>query len=348
MSPAQTALRTACAITAALLVGACDREDIHAYRAPKAPPPVRAKGAAPVSQKVAWDVPEGWRTVESNQQVRIATFRAGPGDGVEVSVTAFPGDVGGLLANVNRWRTQVGLEPAQESDLPTIVKTVRGQSGDVSLLDLEGKNGQHVLAAIAKPGDGQSWFIKATGTPETVAPLRESFEKFASSVRLGSEKPAPSAMTAPGAPPVAPSAASGEVAERLGAWKPPATWAKDAIASGVVAAAFNIKNPQGDVRVTATSLAGDGGGVLMNVNRWREQLSLPAVATLSEQPTTTPGNGATEVDLVDANSGRRMIAVIVTADDQTWFFKLTGPPTLVEVEKSAFEQFVKDVGLGGR
>lgn len=347
---AKKALRIGCAVAAATAVTACDRhDDIHAYRAPKAPTPAKA-AAMPVSapQKVVWDVPEGWRAVQSQQQMRIATFRAGAGEGVEVSVTAFPGDVGGLLANVNRWRGQIGLEPAQESDLAAMVKTIHGQSGDVQLLDLAGKNGQQLLAAIVKPGDGQSWFAKLAGAPESVSPLHDSFETFAASIRMSGENPGASAMNAPGAPQVAPSAASGDVAERLSAWKAPTGWTRDARASGVVAAAFNAGTPQGDVRVTATSLNGDGGGILMNINRWREQLSLPAVATLAEQPSSTPGQGATEVDLADAQGARRMVAVILASQGQTWFFKMTGAPAAVETQRGTFEQFVKDVGLGGR
>src|SRR5690349_3907522 len=99
-----------------LVSGGCDRDDIHAYRAPRKVRTTPAQASpAPAQAKVVWDTPEGWRAVIADQPMRVATFRAGPGDGVEVSVTAFPGDVGGLLANVNRWRGQVGLAPAQES-----------------------------------------------------------------------------------------------------------------------------------------------------------------------------------------------------------------------------------------
>jgi cysteinyl-tRNA synthetase len=35
----------------------------------------------------------------------------------EVAVTVFPGTVGGLTANVNRWRGQIGLPPASEADI---------------------------------------------------------------------------------------------------------------------------------------------------------------------------------------------------------------------------------------
>jgi hypothetical protein len=345
ISVSKAGLLTGMGVLALTLAG-CDRDDIHAYRAPKTTRPTPTQpAAAPTQAKVVWDAPEGWRSVTVDQPMRIATFRAGPGDGVEISVTAFPGDVGGLLANVNRWRGQVGLPPAQESDLAAMVKTTRGQSGDISLVDFTGTAGQQLLAAIVHPGDGQSWFVKAGGAPEAVGGIRGAFEKFAASIHMNSGAAA-SSMDAPGAPQVAPSQASGDVMDRLAAWKAPAAWAKDTQASGIVAAAFNTSNPQGAARITATSLTGEGGGILMNVNRWREQLSLAPVAALADQPATDLGPGAREFDLVDPSGGKRMIAVILTSHDQTWFFKMTGPPAAVEAEKSSFEGFVRAVGVG--
>ena len=35
----------------------------------------------------------------------------------EIAVTVFPGNVGGLTANVNRWRGQIGLAPLAPAEL---------------------------------------------------------------------------------------------------------------------------------------------------------------------------------------------------------------------------------------
>ena len=39
------------------------------------------------------------------------------GESLDFSITSFPGDVGGILANVNRWLGQVGIKPTNESGL---------------------------------------------------------------------------------------------------------------------------------------------------------------------------------------------------------------------------------------
>ena len=44
--------------------------------------------------------------------MRLASFNAPYGNGIaDISVTNFSGDGGGLKANVNRWRKQLGMEP---------------------------------------------------------------------------------------------------------------------------------------------------------------------------------------------------------------------------------------------
>jgi hypothetical protein len=52
-----------------------------------------------------WTVPEGWQETPPTQML-ISRFEVNADDGqVEITVSAFPGDVGGTVANVNRWRT---------------------------------------------------------------------------------------------------------------------------------------------------------------------------------------------------------------------------------------------------
>lgn len=76
-----------------------------------------------------WTLPPGWRT-EAGSGMRFATIVAA--DGTEISVTVLDGDGGGLLANVNRWRGQVGLAPIGETELPTCTRAV----GDAVVVDL--------------------------------------------------------------------------------------------------------------------------------------------------------------------------------------------------------------------
>ena len=56
----------------------------------------------PPGGRPSWEVPAGWQEVPASQML-LAKFLVGGNDGrAEVTVSAFPGDTGGVLANVNR------------------------------------------------------------------------------------------------------------------------------------------------------------------------------------------------------------------------------------------------------
>ncbi|MES1194548.1 MAG: hypothetical protein ABUL65_01550, partial [Opitutus sp.] len=112
---------------ATLLLAGCKDREITTYRAPKDPPPVMP-GAAPGapatgdsmantavptgSDNLAWTAPADW-TAKAPGAMRKGSFTVKGADGSEadLSITAFPGDTGGLLANLNRWRGQISLPP---------------------------------------------------------------------------------------------------------------------------------------------------------------------------------------------------------------------------------------------
>ncbi len=96
---------------------------------------------------------------------------------------------------------------------------------------------------------------------------------------------------------------------------------------------------------SVASMLGDGGGVLGNVNRWRGQLGLDPIqeAGLAKQVSTLDlgASKGTVLDVTSADKTKRLIAVSVPRDHQTWFYKLTGDETTVAREKDAFLQFIK-------
>ena len=51
--------------------------------------------------------------------MRLASYEVADKNGsrLDFSVTSFPGDVGGLLANVNRWLGQIGMEEVKENEI---------------------------------------------------------------------------------------------------------------------------------------------------------------------------------------------------------------------------------------
>jgi hypothetical protein len=95
----------------------------------------------------------------------------------------------------------------------------------------------------------------------------------------------------------------------------------------------------------------NGGRLTANVNRWRAQLGLEALseddAAKSVRTIKVDGLLAHSVDLtgpmVADKLTQRIQAVIVERGEQTWYFKLMGPASLVEEQGRAFDGFIKSI-----
>jgi hypothetical protein len=84
--------------------------------------------------EVKWTVPPGWKE-ERGGQARVTTFKFGGRDPLlELTVTKLAGDGGGLAANVNRWREQLGLDRGTEAEVASIVRKV----GEAQVVDFIG------------------------------------------------------------------------------------------------------------------------------------------------------------------------------------------------------------------
>jgi hypothetical protein len=87
-------------------------------------------------QEISWKLPEGWRE-ERGGGLRYATIHLGPRDHpLELTVFAFGPRAGSLLANINRWRGQIGLEDITEADLDKVSRQIKVKGVPVTLIDL--------------------------------------------------------------------------------------------------------------------------------------------------------------------------------------------------------------------
>ena len=139
----------------------------------------------PSAGKPHWEIPTNWAE-EPPTQMLLAKFSANDGDTkADITVSSFPGDVGGLLANVNRWRRQANLPAIDEAQLPDAVKRISVRSEVGVLVELENPDGKSAsLIGVAVPHNGQTWFFKMFGNPKLVAREKDSFLKFVQNVRL--------------------------------------------------------------------------------------------------------------------------------------------------------------------
>lgn len=116
-------------------------------------------------------------------------------------------------------------------------------------------------------------------------------------------------------------------------------------------ASFEIPGEGGAVGdLSISTLAAAGGALLPNVNRWRGQVKLGPTdeATLAKEAvavTLKSGQAGTVVDLGAGGGGTRILGAIVPDGDKVWFFKLTGPDTLVGKEREGYLRWVKSMQL---
>lgn len=356
-----------------LLLAACRDASPVAYRIPKEPdasapeaasasphgamPPAggafAGSAATPAAGgSLAWTAPAAWQSQPASAMRKATYTIAGPGGATaELAISAFPGDVGGELANVNRWRGQVGLEPIAASELSTALIRTEHDGLALASVDLAGSaSGQRMLAAMV-PFGGATWFFKLTGPEAAVAGAKADFTTFLQTIHpvAAAETAAP---TSGGAPFTSASAAgdmSGTaVVKAEGAdlrWTAPPEW-KSQPASAMRKASYAVEGEGGAVAdVSITAFPGDVGGELANINRWRNQLQLPPVTAAELDGVVTrrsvPGLAVTIADFSGAGSasGQRLLGAIVPFGGATWFFKLTGPEALVAREKDAFFAF---------
>ena len=183
-------------LAAALGLVSCNNDKIEVYRIPKegihvamqdgsgALPPV------PADNPAKWLKPEGW-SEQPLSEMRLGSFKVdGPeATSADVSITAFPGDAGGLAPNVNRWRSQLQLPPLEEDQLQKTIQRTEVEGVQTHLIDLRTPENapkqSRILGAVLETPD-RTWFVKMTGSPELLESQRQKFLDFVKSFRFNS------------------------------------------------------------------------------------------------------------------------------------------------------------------
>jgi len=176
-----------------ILIASCsDSAEVVRYRTPK---PVQAPetpvAAAPTSSEhsheITWAQPEGWGEGRASS-MRVASF-AVPfegGDPADVSLTKLGGMAGGLLANVNRWRGQIALDPVGEVELGKSVEGRKTTAGaGYVYLELENEEQKKAIYGAIYEGHGFFVFAKMTASLESARNAKDQFKEFCDSVGLG-------------------------------------------------------------------------------------------------------------------------------------------------------------------
>jgi hypothetical protein len=138
-----------------------------------------------------FDLPEGWSERERSQ-MRPVNLAFGPDGEGECYLAILQGGGGDLLANVNRWRKQMGQDDIAASDLDNLPQTTLMRLPGV-LVTLDGdytnigdsapRPDYSLVGVIATLGEA-GLFVKMTGPRELVAANRAAFDEFIASLRL--------------------------------------------------------------------------------------------------------------------------------------------------------------------
>jgi hypothetical protein len=160
---------------------------IGATSAPAAAPDMANTAVPTGTAHVTWTAPTHW-TAKPASAMRKGSFaiKSSTGAGeADLSITAFPGDTGGLLANLNRWRGQISLAPLTDAQLNANLAHLDANGLHFEVVDFAGvANGAptRILGAVlSRPGE--TWFFKLMGPDALVAGEKAAFTAFLQTVQ---------------------------------------------------------------------------------------------------------------------------------------------------------------------
>jgi hypothetical protein len=283
--------------------------------------------------------------------MRLANFLV-PGAGGQtgqVSVVTLPTAVGQQVQVLNIFRERLRVPPLTDADLPSLVRQVPFGTGPGQMFDMPGEESAdpaqraRLLVAIFT-NNAAAWYFNFYGQSNLLEREMLGFLAFLKSVQV--ETGMASAPVAAATP--APASASPGGALQRPSWTVPNGW-QETPPGQMQIGRFTVSGDAGKLEITIAAFPGDVGGVAANVNRWRRQIALEPVAddaaVKSLTPLDVPGGTAMLADMSNQRDGRRMrlIGVIWSRGDHTWFYKLTGDDALAERERAAFLEFVQSV-----
>ena len=329
------------------------------YRAAQ---PAQQTSAINTVSSMDWVTPEGWTQAESTP-TRNPNFIINGNDQAQCYVTVLKGTGGGALANINRWRQQLGLEAIDEAELALLDRiTVLDKDGVYT--DLEGNfsgmgtddmSGARMLGAVVV-GEQQSIFVKMIGPKAQLEGQEAAFASFVASLKVAPESKDPHAgmdmtgamggmgnMLPPSHPPLTPQEIE---------WIIPAAWTTGEKKPMRLATFYG--GAEKGVEVSVIMLGGSASGIEGNVNRWYTQMgqdapsteTLANLETIEVLETASPlavihgsFSGMGHEDLEDAT----MLALICPLKGKTLFVKAIGPTEQVLAQREAFTIFCQSM-----
>jgi hypothetical protein len=287
---------------------------------------------APGKPHPDWQLPADWQEQPASA-MRAATFLIPAGDKpleLSVSVLPWPGGADAMLSNVNRWRGQLQLAPTDARGLGESTHELKVGDATMTVVDLRGR-----MTGGMPPFAGGPM---ANAPPAIAAPPTAIAE----------------ASLPPGHPPVgAPSTLSTAPFQ----FEVPTGW-RSVPATGMRKVELRIGEGDPAAVLTAIDFPASAGPMMAdptaNLNRWRIEVGLPALAQDAAKKAIKPfkidgGEAMFMAAMPDASqpgqsqATRGTLAAMFRRGDTIWFFKFIGDRDRVAAERQNFESFLKSV-----
>jgi hypothetical protein len=273
--------------------------------------------------KPKWTLPPQWRNKTPPGDMRYATLLVGDENPpLELAVSLMPAGQD-LVLNVNRWRGQVSLPNLPPAEAEAAAVTLSTPAGPARFVDVSGEYDPNASAA--------PFAAMAGGMSRTTGELPAGHPPLPNIPSRAGETPLPDDL------PVRFQVPAG--------WRsiPPPTFA---------VAAFSVGEEEQNAVISVTPAS---GGLLANVNRWREQMGLPevdegALDTLATKMKVA-GRDGTLVEIIgQARLGQQKATYVVMVDEApgaTWFIKMTGDAAAAYREREKFLTFAQSLKFVG-
>jgi len=140
------------------------------------------------SGPMRWQAPEHW-IEQTPSGMRVGSFLVNDEEGrsLDISIISLFGQAGGLAANVNRWRGQIGLASQDEEEIEKSITRITINQSVVTIVDIKNSSADSpagIFVAIVPHGDYR-YFFKMTGPYDLIEKEKPSFTAFLETVNFG-------------------------------------------------------------------------------------------------------------------------------------------------------------------
>jgi len=166
-----------------IILCSCGQDSIQTYQVPKQSTDLRSsQEIATKTPKIGFeaDLPETWQVIPGSG-MRVVSYNI---DGTKIDFYAIKLGMGDLVSNVNRWRSQIGLEEHTLEEISEYVIPLMASGAPVNFVELYNSElDKGILAAIVdtKP---TYWYFTAKGSIKELRANSSDIQRFINSIRF--------------------------------------------------------------------------------------------------------------------------------------------------------------------